>query len=72
MDLFLRAGQGSAGAGLGLQPGGLGAPDNPSLGLYCCSFRAETVANPGIGSPANMFQAGKTWTPAGELLRRLR
>ncbi|XP_015418658.1 PREDICTED: endothelin-2 isoform X1 [Myotis davidii] len=32
----------------------------------------ETMANPGIGSPADVSQVGKTWTTAGELLQRLR
>ncbi|EPQ07651.1 Endothelin-2 [Myotis brandtii] len=32
----------------------------------------ETVANPGIGSPADVSQAGKTRTTAGKLLQRLR
>lgn len=32
IDLFLRAGEGGVGTGLGLQPGGLRALDSPSLG----------------------------------------
>ncbi|XP_036113392.1 endothelin-2 isoform X1 [Molossus molossus] len=46
---------------------------DPACATFCHRRPgAETMANPGIGSPAHMLQAGKTWTPAGELLRRLR
>uniref|UniRef100_A0A8C6EN84 Uncharacterized protein n=1 Tax=Marmota marmota marmota TaxID=9994 RepID=A0A8C6EN84_MARMA len=70
MDLLLRAG--GVGAGLGLQPGGFGALDSPSLGPYCSLFRAEARSVLSSQSPADVFQTRKTWTKEGELLQRLR
>ncbi|KAM5323307.1 endothelin-2 isoform 1-T1 [Glossophaga mutica] len=46
---------------------------DPACATFCHRRPwAETEATPGTGSSADAFQADKTWTPAGELLQRLR
>ncbi|XP_016060644.1 PREDICTED: endothelin-2 isoform X2 [Miniopterus natalensis] len=46
---------------------------DPACATFCHQRPwAETMANPGIASPEDVFQAGKTWTTAGELLQLLR
>nr|XP_025839521.1 LOW QUALITY PROTEIN: endothelin-2 [Vulpes vulpes] len=45
---------------------------DPACATFCHRRPwAEAVVVPGSRSPADVFQAGKTWTSAGELLRQL-
>ncbi|XP_072627764.1 endothelin-2 isoform X2 [Canis lupus baileyi] len=46
---------------------------DPACATFCHRRPwAEAVVVPGSRSPADVFQAGRTWTSAGELLRQLR
>ncbi|KAM8788134.1 endothelin-2 isoform 1-T1 [Rhynchonycteris naso] len=46
---------------------------DPACATFCHRRpQAEAMAVPGMRSPADVFQAGKTWTTAGGLLQQLR
>ncbi|XP_019499267.1 PREDICTED: endothelin-2 [Hipposideros armiger] len=46
---------------------------DPACATFCHQRPwVEAMAIPGIGSPADGFQADKTWTTAGQLLQQLR
>lgn len=52
---------------------GCSSTKDPACTTFCSQRPwAEAMAIPGVGSPADMSQAGKTWATAGELLQHLR